>query len=98
MALLLKNCAKKMSCNFSIEFSETADRMVEKAEKVIKGEGGKFSGDAAGGEFSLSTMIGSVKGEYAILNQTMTIRILDKPVIIPCGKIENVVKKYLGGQ
>ncbi len=87
-----------MACNFSIEFSETADRMVQKAEKIIKGEGGKFTGDAAGGEFSLSTMIGSVKGEYAVLNQTMSIRILDKPGIIPCSKIENLVKKYLSGQ
>jgi len=84
-----------MSCKFSIEFPGSAEKLVSKAESVIKGEGGKFSGGTTEGEFSLSTVIGSVKGSYTIEAQTMNISIQDKPVFIPCNKIESVIRKYL---
>ena len=52
-----------MSCRFSIEFTGTPGSIVARAKEAITGAGGNFSGDAVGGQFGLSTVVGSVRGD-----------------------------------
>ena len=87
-----------MACNFSIEFSQSAAAVVAKAESAITRAGGRFTGNAESGNFSLSAGIGSIRGAYTIQNNTMNIRIENKPVFISCSRIENEVRKYLTEQ
>jgi hypothetical protein len=82
-------------CIFSIEFTESPNSLIEKANKAITEAGGTFSGDASSGSFSLKTPIGSVAGSYTIDDLGIAIQISDKPVFVSCNKIESELRKYL---
>lgn len=82
-------------CNFSIDFSGSADSLVQKAQTAITNAGGQFNGDASSGGFIISTPIGKVSGSYAVENQKFHINIEDKPFLVSCSKIESTLKDYL---
>ena len=82
-------------CIFSIEFTESPNSLIEKANAAITGAGGTFFGDASAGNFSLKTPIGSVAGSYTIDDMGIVIQITDKPVFVSCHKIESELRKYL---
>jgi hypothetical protein len=84
-------------CNFSIEFRQSPGEVRRLAESAIVRAGGDFSGDERSGQFRLSTGIGSVKGNYSINGNLLSVTISDKPMFVGCGRIENEIKKYLEG-
>ncbi|HXL56713.1 MAG TPA: hypothetical protein VN958_10675 [Chitinophagaceae bacterium] len=84
-------------CNFSIAFSGSAEELIEKARKAITGAGGQFFGDASTGEFSLSTFVGEISGNYNAASMKLEIEIMDKPLFISCSRIKEELEKYLQG-
>jgi hypothetical protein len=82
-------------CNFSIAYNGSSDELIERARKAITGAGGQFFGNAKTGEFSLSTFIGKISGNYNATPAKLEITITDKPVFISCSKIQEELEKYL---
>ena len=82
-------------CNFSISFSGSAQEVFNKAKAAVEKQGGTFTGNEQGGSFSIN-VFGDISGTYAISEQRLEIAIEDKPMMIPCGAIENVLKSQIG--
>ncbi|MBC8052673.1 MAG: hypothetical protein H7Y13_06385 [Sphingobacteriaceae bacterium] len=82
-------------CNFSIDFTGSAEPLIQKAQAAIISKGGKFNGDSTSGGFIISTPLGEVSGSYAVENQNFHFTIEDKPFLIGCGKIESTLKEQL---
>jgi hypothetical protein len=82
-------------CSFSIPFSGSVTDIISAAQSGIAGAGGNFSGDVNGGEFSLSTFVGEIRGAYTVNGSALNIDITDKPMFLGCSMIEAELKKYL---
>ena len=83
------------TCNFSIGFSGTPQDIFNKAKAAVEKQGGSFNGDASTGTFSIN-VFGTISGSYSVSGNQLDIVIEDKPMMIPCGAIENVLKSQLG--
>lgn len=83
-------------CNFSISFSGTPDEVFNKAKTAVEKQGGSFSGDQSGGSFQIN-VFGNITGNYSVSGNQLEIVIEDKPMMIPCSAIENVLKSQIGG-
>ncbi|MFL5742188.1 MAG: hypothetical protein ACJ75B_18335 [Flavisolibacter sp.] len=82
-------------CNFSIPFSGTAQEVYSKAKAAVEKQGGNFNGDSNSGNFSIN-VFGTISGSYSVSGQSLEISIEDKPMMIPCSAIENVLKSQIG--
>ena len=82
-------------CNIHINFNGDSEELVRQAEQAIAGVGGTFSGDQLSGNFTISSPIGKVKGNYAVEDQTFSIAITDKPFLLSCNRIEDELRKYI---
>ena len=82
-------------CDFSIDFTDASDTLIERANDAIINAGGIFNGNAEGGNFSISTPLGKIAGGYHISGQTIAFAITDKPFLIGCGRIEDELRKYI---
>jgi hypothetical protein len=78
-------------CNFSISFSGSAQDVYIKAKNAVEKQGGTFNGDADSGNFNIN-VFGTISGSYTVSGNQLNIVIEDKPMMIPCGAIENVLK------
>ncbi|MGZ5285897.1 MAG: hypothetical protein ACXWV0_03380 [Flavisolibacter sp.] len=83
-------------CNFSISFTGTPDEVFNKAKAAVEKQGGNFTGDQAGGSFQIN-VFGNITGNYTVSGNQLDIVIEDKPMMIPCSAIENVLKSQIGG-
>ncbi|HWI91885.1 MAG TPA: hypothetical protein VNT20_11465 [Flavisolibacter sp.] len=81
-------------CNFSIPFSGSAQDVFGKAKAAVEKQGGSFNGDASSGSFSIN-VFGTITGRYTVSGSQLNIVIEDKPMMIPCGAIENVLKSQI---
>ena len=81
-------------CNFSIPFSGSAQDVFSKAKAAVEKQGGSFNGDAESGNFSIH-VFGTISGSYTVNGSQLNIVIEDKPMMIPCGAIENVLKSQI---
>jgi hypothetical protein len=81
-------------CNFSIPFSGSAQDVFSKAKAAVEKQGGGFNGDAESGSFSIN-VFGTISGSYTVSGSQLNIVIEDKPMMIPCGAIENVLKSQI---
>lgn len=85
-----------MSCQFSLDFPGTAAESFAKVQSLMTQNGGTISGNANSGSFILPIpVVGNIKGSYAIVNQTVTITITDKPLFIGCSTIESTIRSKL---
>ncbi len=82
-------------CNFSISFSGSPEEVYNKAKAAVEKQGGSFNGDAHSGNFSIH-VFGTISGSYSVSGSQLNIDIEDKPMMIPCGAIENVLKSQIG--
>lgn len=82
-------------CNFSIEFNEPIDGLIEKARTGITAKGGKFEGDTLSGIYAIQTQLGSIEGNYKVIIGAVVFEITDKPFFVPCAIIEEELRKYL---
>ena len=81
-------------CNFSIPFSGSAEDVFSKAKAAVERQGGSFSGDAGSGNFSIQ-VFGTISGSYSVSGNQLDIVIEDKPMMIPCSAIENVLENQI---
>jgi hypothetical protein len=81
-------------CNFSIPFSGSPEDVFNKAKAAVEKQGGNFSGDSSAGNFSIN-VFGAIIGSYTVSGNQLNIVIEDKPMMIPCGAIENVLKSQI---
>jgi hypothetical protein len=81
-------------CNFSIPFSGSVEEVLNKARTAVEKQGGSFTGDANNGNFSIS-VFGTISGNYTVSGNQLNIVIEDKPMMIPCSAIENVLKNQM---
>lgn len=81
-------------CEFSISFTGTATDVFNKAKTAVEKQGGIFNGDAGSGTFSIN-VFGTISGSYTVSGNQLNIVIEDKPLMIPCGAIENVLKSQI---
>jgi hypothetical protein len=81
-------------CNFSIQFSATADEVAEKARRQITAAGGNFQGNASAGNFEVSTPLGAIRGNYVIQQAVIHVTITAKPFLVSCGLIEKQLQGY----
>ena len=83
-------------CNFSIGFTGSPDDVFNKAKAAVEKQGGNFNGDNSSGQFSIN-VFGNISGSYTVSGNQLHIVIDDKPMMIPCSAIENVLKSQIGG-
>jgi hypothetical protein len=81
-------------CNFSISFTGTPEEVYNKARNAVEKQGGTFSGDSNKGSFSIN-VFGNISGSYVVNGSQLDITIDDKPMMIPCAAIENVLKSQI---
>ena len=81
-------------CNFSIPFSGSPEDVFNKAKAAVEKQGGTFTGDVSGGNFSIN-VFGNISGSYTVSDNQLNIVIEDKPMMIPCSAIENVLKNQI---
>ncbi len=82
-------------CNFSIAFTGSPEQVYNIAKAAVEKQGGSFNGNSTGGSFSIN-VFGNISGTYTVSGQQLEISIEDKPMMIPCGAIENVLKSQIG--
>ena len=81
-------------CNFNISFTGSPEEVFGKAKAAVEKQGGNFSGDSNSGSFSLN-VFGAINGSYTVSGNELQIVIEDKPMMIPCSAIENVLKSQI---
>jgi hypothetical protein len=82
-------------CNFSIGFTGSPEQVFSRAKAAVEQQGGTFSGDPNSGNFSIN-VFGNIRGTYSVSGQQLHVSIEDKPMMIPCAAIENVLKSQIG--
>ncbi|MES2130833.1 MAG: hypothetical protein V4506_00705 [Bacteroidota bacterium] len=82
-------------CNFSIEFSDTAESLIERAREGIIHAKGEFTGDVTLGTFVVPTALGNIEGRYTLEDSVITIFVADKPMLISCKRIESELRKFM---
>lgn len=82
-------------CQFSIDFSGSAEEVFSRAKAAVEKQGGVFNGNASSGNFSIN-VFGTISGSYTVAGQQLQIAIEDKPMMIPCAAIENALKSQIG--
>ncbi|MGN6400775.1 MAG: hypothetical protein ACTHMD_09990 [Flavisolibacter sp.] len=82
-------------CNFSIDFAGSAQDVFNRAKVAVEKQGGSFTGDSSGGNFSIN-VFGTISGTYTVSGQQLQISIEEKPMMIPCGAIESALKGQIG--
>lgn len=82
-------------CNFSIDFTGSAQDVFNRAKAAVEKQGGSFTGDSSGGNFSIN-VFGTISGTYTVSGQQLQISIEEKPMMIPCGAIESALKGQIG--
>jgi hypothetical protein len=81
-------------CNFSIQFSTTAEEVSTKARKAIMDAGGSFDGNAESGNFDVATPLGAIRGSYVIQQPSIHVTIASKPFFVSCALIEKQLRDY----
>ncbi|MGN6164623.1 MAG: hypothetical protein ACTHOF_08790 [Flavisolibacter sp.] len=82
-------------CNFSIDFTGSAQDVFNRAKAAVEKQGGSFNGDSNSGNFAIN-VFGTISGTYTISGQQLQISIEEKPMMIPCGAIESALKGQIG--
>ena len=83
------------ACNFDIPFSDPANVAIEKAKAAIESQNGDFNGNGKSGEFEVTILGNTIKGNYTITGQVLHLVISQKPLFVPCSMIESFLLKQL---
>ncbi len=86
-------------CTIDIPINESIDELIEKAKKSIESESdGEFDGNSKKGKYSISTSAGTIKGTYRVKDESIHLKITDKPMLVTCDKIEDKLKEKLSSK
>lgn len=80
---------------FKIKVSGNIAAVLENARFRTIESAGSFEGDMRSGTFSgNASALGTVKGEYKVSGNEVTIKITSKPFIVPCKVLESKIRDY----
>jgi len=82
-------------CSFKFNIDSNPAEIINNVKSKIESEGGSFTGDANGGNFNLPSPVGSIEGNYSIIDNELKIDITKKPMMLPCSMIESELEKRL---
>lgn len=82
-------------CNFSIPFSGDTSSIVSKAKSAVQAQNGLFNGDTTSGNFEVTVLSNTIKGNYNVSGQVMNITIFNKPFFVPCSTIEGFLRSKM---
>ena len=81
-------------CNeFNIDVNDI-EETIKNLKSLLTEKGGTYSGDQCSGTFSGQTQLGIIRGKYTVNGSTVRIKILDRPRLIRCGRIEAAVMNF----
>ncbi len=81
-------------CDFTLDFTGTAEDLVAKLKSEIESHNGTFDKDTA--TFSIKIFLfGKITGSYVISGQQIRILIGQKPGSITCDQIEEKTKEFI---
>ncbi len=83
------------TCNFTIPFSGESESVLAKAKSAIENQDGIFNGNTSFGNFEVSVLSNTIKGDYNVTGQMMRITITNKPFFLPCSAIESFLRSKL---
>ena len=85
-----------MATKFTIPITKDVDTALKEIRDGIIGGGGEFDGDRDGGTFSGKSPLGSIAGNYTLLNESeIEITITKKPMMLSKIAIKSAIKDYL---
>jgi len=84
-----------MSCKFNLSFSGPVEVAVSKAKSAVESQNGVFNGDNNSGDFEVTVMGNTVRGNYTVTGQVLNLDITDKPFFVPCSMIESFLVKQI---
>ncbi len=82
-------------CSFKFNIDSSPAEIIYNVKSKIENEGGSFAGDENEGNFNLPTPVGSIEGNYSVIDNELKIEITKKPMMLPCSMIESELKKRL---
>ncbi|MCW3128393.1 MAG: hypothetical protein JWO03_4051 [Bacteroidetes bacterium] len=84
--------------HISIEIGAVKNKaeLMEKAKTALAKHNGTLDGDEHSGSFDLPIMIGHIKGNYTITDNTFNLEITRKPLLVSYKRIEAELRKHLG--
>ena len=82
-------------CQFDIQMKDTVEAFVAKAQELSKKMNGTFTGDIYSGNFNIPTPFGTLAGSYSVERVTVHITVTDKPMLMSCGVVSDMLRGYL---
>ncbi len=82
-------------CNFSIPFSGDPEIILEKAKAAVESQQGIFAGNSHSGNFEVTVLANTIRGNYSVSGQILDLTITHKPFLIPCSTIESFLKSQI---
>ncbi len=83
------------ACNFMLPFNESALDAIGKARAAIESQNGIFNGDETSGNFEVTIIGNTIKGNYNVTGQVLNLIISEKPFFVPCSTIESFLLKQI---
>jgi hypothetical protein len=80
---------------FQVKLTISPEVLVATARRAIAEAGGKLEGDTQKGSFSVPTPFGAVAGIYRIADGHIYITIQQRPFLLPCFLIEELVRRLM---
>lgn len=82
-------------CQFDIQIKGTAEAFVNKAQELSRKMNGVFDGNTSLGKFNIPTPFGTLAGNYTVERTTVHITVTDKPMLMGCGVVADMLRGYL---
>lgn len=82
-------------CQFTIPYTGSADNLIGRARNEIQNAGGSFAGDMSHGNFEVKTPLGMVRGTYRMAENSISIAISKKPLLVSCSRIERELRDVM---
>ena len=83
------------TCEFSIPFSGQAETILAKAKAAIESQDGAFNGNINSGNFEVTLLANTIRGNYSVSGQYLNLTITHKPFLVPCSTIENYLRSKI---
>ena len=78
----------------ALTLKEPAETVIERTRDYAQQSGHLFEGDSTSGRFAGRSILGKIKGEYQIKEQTLEITLKEKPPLVPMKKVQKALEDY----
>lgn len=83
------------ACEFDLEIKDTPEAFLERANTLAQKMKGSFEGNTQEGKFQIPTPFGGFSGVYSVSGGLAHISVTDKPILMGCGVIADILKSKL---